>query len=126
MAKNDVDEEVKDREKGVGKLEKKGFASSVSPSDTIHQAVAKIKQHKDIAGAEKEATIRLKKTEEALGIPSTEQEHQDSPLSGDMVDGPAPASQQPQQNTCLFQQQQQAEPAQNAASNRFFSSCAIL
>ncbi|AKP74640.1 hypothetical protein Psal006b_00731 [Piscirickettsia salmonis] len=123
MAKNDVDKEVKDREKGVGELEKKGFASSVSQLDSISQAVAKIKQHKDITGAEEEARIRLKKTEEALGIPSTEQEQQDSPLlSGDTVDGPAPSP----QNACLFQQQQQAEPVQNAASNRFFSSCAIL
>ncbi|QGP49376.1 hypothetical protein PsalN5692_00814 [Piscirickettsia salmonis] len=127
MTKNDVDEEVKDREKGVGKLEKKGFASSVDKHDTIQKAVAKVKRHKDITGAEEEARIRLKKTEKALGIPSTEQEeHQGSPLSGDMVDGPAPASQQLQQNACLFQQQQQqAEPAQNESNKSFFS-CAIL
>ncbi|QHS34084.1 hypothetical protein [Piscirickettsia salmonis] len=102
MAKNDVGEEVKDREEGVGKLGKKGFASSVDKHDTIQQAVAKVKQHKDITGAEGEAEVRQKETEAALDASSGQ-----APVGGT---GPNPAL---QQFALLFQQQQQqAAPTQ--------------
>ncbi|OAJ35500.1 hypothetical protein [Piscirickettsia salmonis] len=125
MAKNDVGEEVKDREEGVDKLEKKGFASSVNKSDSIQGAMAKIKQHEDITGAEEEATERLMATRKQLStkghlsalerqelVSSAREKYSKSPLfhGQDTVDGPpgpSSAPQQQQQAALLFQQQQQ-------------------